>query len=128
MRTHCAQQAPRAMTTKFVRLSTRCALNDAGSKNSLPISGTMLSPNILVACKHPYLLIRKNKLNRQHALVEYNQFLTELVNNECCVNINVSKSTPTKCCCLHDLRGGEGQERLAYAAEHMWYFHNLNRI
>jgi hypothetical protein len=86
----------------------------------------MSTPNVLVACKHPYAVIRQNKLDREHALVAYNKFLTDLVSKDACFNLNVGKHALTKCCCLHDLRGGEDQERLAYAAEHMWHFHNLN--
>jgi hypothetical protein len=29
---------------------------------------------------------------------------------------------------LHDLQGGEDQERLPYAAEYMWHFYNLTGV
>jgi hypothetical protein len=87
------------------------------------ISCTMASPNILAACIHPYSTIRKNNHGHEHAIVEYKKFLIELVNKETCFNLNISKIALSKCTCLHDLR--EDEERLGYAAEHMWYFGNL---
>jgi hypothetical protein len=85
----------------------------------------MSTPNVLVACKHPYLVVRKNKLDRELALIKYNKFLIDLVNKESCYNLNIGKHARTKCCCLHNLRGGEDHERLPYAAEHMWHFNSL---
>jgi hypothetical protein len=109
--------------------SLRCSLNAAGKKPAFAISVTMSTPNILVACKHPYLVIRKNKLDPEHALVEYNKLLIDLVNTATCFNLNIGKhGTRTKCCCLHDLQGGEDQERLTYAAEHMWHCFNLTGV
>jgi hypothetical protein len=57
--------------------------------------------------------------------MEYNKFLIDLVNTETCFNMNIGKHARTECCCLHDLREGEDQERLPYAAKHMWHFFNL---
>ena len=89
-RAHFALPEPRIMTTKFVRLTlmlSRCRWK----KNASSISVTMSTPNILVACKHPYLVIRKNKLDPEHALVEYNKLLIDLVNTTTCFNLNIGK-------------------------------------
>ena len=128
IRAHCAPPSPRMMSTKFVRLppmTSKCRCQKVWLVHFLQMS----SPNVLVACKHPYSVIRKNKLDRQHALVEYNKFLNDLVNTKAmCFNLNRGKHAHTRCCCLHYLRGGTDQERLAFAAEHMWHFHNLNVV
>ncbi len=123
---HTAHYQHHARSQQSLSGTIHCCLNAASKKTALSISGTMVSPNILVACKHPCGTIRKNNLGREPALVHCNKFLTDLVSNETCFVMNVGRNTRSKCSCLHDLR--EDQERLASAAEHMWHFHNLNRV
>ena len=116
-----------AWSQQSLSAAIRCCLNASGEKAELAINNTMASPNTLVASKHPYSTIRKsNHLDREHALIEYNKFLTDLVNGETYFNINIGKYAHSKWASLHDLWGNE--DRISYAAEHMWHFHNLNSI
>jgi hypothetical protein len=88
----------------------------------------MSGPNILLASKHPSARIKKSKLNRQLALVEYHEFLCNLIDEERCRNVNVGKNSrgsQSLCTCLHGLRRDNDKERLPYATEHMWYLQNL---
>jgi hypothetical protein len=85
----------------------------------------MSGPNTLLASKHPSVLVKKSKLNRQPALAQYHDFLCDLIDRESCPNLNISHNSRSSCTCLHGLRGDNDKERLPYATEHMWYFHNL---
>jgi hypothetical protein len=89
----------------------------------------MSEENTLVATEHPSAKVKKNKLNRQLALVQYHEFLCDVINGEGCLNVNIGKNScgsRSLCPCLHGLRDND-RERLPYATEHMWYFHNLSR-
>ena len=53
----------------------------------------MSEENTLLASEHPSATVKKNKLNRELALVQYHEFLCDLINGEGCLNVNVGKNS-----------------------------------